>query len=175
MDAIECILTRRSVREYLDKKVNEEDLKTILKCASYAPSAINNQNWHFSVVTNNEWLKKISALIGKFMGRESYNVTYGAPVLIIVSDKKDNLIYEHDGACALENIFLAANALGLGSCWINQLGEDALYKNDEFLTLLKEAGVPENYKVIGCAAIGYAKNVPSPKPRKENIVNFLTK
>ena len=53
MEAIECLLTRRSVREYLDKEVKQEDIETILKCASFAPSAMNNQSWHFSVVTNN--------------------------------------------------------------------------------------------------------------------------
>ena len=50
MEAIECLLTRRSVREYLDKEVKQEDIETILKCASFAPSAMNNQSWHFSVV-----------------------------------------------------------------------------------------------------------------------------
>lgn len=174
MEAIECLLTRRSVREYLDKEVKQEDIETILKCASFAPSAMNNQSWHFSVVTNKDWLTKMSSVISKFMGRDSYHVTYHAPVLIIVSDKvSDRLIYEHDGSCALENIFLSAHALGLGSVWINQLGEPELYDSKEFLALLKEAGVPEGYRVIGSAAIGYAKNVPNAKERKGDNVTYL--
>ena len=173
MEAIECLLTRRSVREYLDKDVKNEDIETILKCASFAPSAMNNQSWHFSVVTNKEWQEKMSKIIGKFMGRDGYQVTYHAPVLIIVSDKTGNLIYEHDGSCALENIFLSAHALGLGSVWINQLGEEALYKDHDFLALLKEAGVPEGYKVIGSAAIGYAKTKPEAKPRASENVTYL--
>ena len=94
-----------------------------------------------------------------------YHVTYHAPVLIIVSDKvSDRLIYEHDGSCALENIFLSAHALGLGSVWINQLGEPELYDNKEFTDLLKEAGVPEGW---------YAKNVPNAKERKGDNVTYL--
>ncbi len=173
MEAIECLLTRRSVREFLDKEVNQEDLDIILKCASFAPSAMNNQSWHFSVVTNKEWLNKMSQIIAKFMNRETYHVTYHAPVLIIVSDKRDNLIYEHDGSCALENIFLSAHALGLGSVWINQLGEPGLYSNPEFLNLLKEAGVPDGYKVVGSAAIGYLKNIPEAKKRVQGNVTYL--
>lgn len=173
MEAIECLLTRRSVREFLDKEVKQEDLDTILKCASFAPSAMNNQSWHFSVVTNKEWLNKMSQIIAKFMNREVYHVTYHAPVLIIVSDKTGNLIYEHDGSCALENIFLSAHALGLGSVWINQLGEPDLYNNPEFLNLLKEAGVPDGYKVVGSAAIGYPKNIPETKKRVQGNVTYL--
>lgn len=174
MEAIECLLTRRSVREYLDKEVKQEDIETILKCASFAPSAMNNQSWHFSVITNKDWLNKMSSVIAKFMGRDSYHVTYHAPVLIIVSDKvSDRLIYEHDGSCALENILLSAHALGLGSVWINQLGEPELYDNKEFISLLKEAGVPEGYRVVGSAAIGYAKNVPNAKERKGDNVTYL--
>ena len=174
MDAIECLLTRRSVREYLDKDVKEEDIKTILKCASFAPSAMNNQSWHFSVVTNKEWQLKMSKIIARYMNRDSYHVTYHAPVLIIVSDKiSDHLIYEHDGSCALENIFLSAHALGLGSVWINQLGEPELYHDEEFLKLLKEAGLPEGYRVIGSAAIGYPKTVPEAKERKTGNLTFL--
>ena len=173
MEAIECLLTRRSVREFLDKEVKQEDLDTILKCASFAPCAMNNQSWHFSVVTNKDWLTKMSSVIAKFMGRDSYHVTYHAPVLIIVSDKIGNLIYEHDGSCALENIFLSAHALGLGSVWINQLGEPDLYNNPEFLNLLKEAGIPDGYKVVGSAAIGYPKNIPEVKKRAQGNVTYL--
>lgn len=173
MDTIDCILTRRSIRKYEDKKVKEEDLLKIIECAKYAPSGINNQGWHFSVVENKDWLEKMSKTVAKGLGRTSYNVTYGAPVLIVVSHKRGNLLYEHDGSCALENIFLAAHSLGLGTCWINQLGEESLYSDKEFLDLLKEAGVPEGYKIIGCAAIGYPAESPIAKPRKENLVTYL--
>ena len=173
MDAIECILTRRSIRSYKNEPVSEEDLCKILECARYAPSGINNQEWHFSVVENKKWLNEMSKIIGEDMNRPNYNVTYGAPVLIIVSHKRGNLLYEHDGACALENIFLAANALGLGSCWINQLGDEIHYKNPSFAGLLKEAGVPEGYKVIGCAAVGYPNQKVEAKDRKENTITIL--
>ena len=64
-------------------------------------------------------------------------------------------------------------ALGLGSVWINQLGEPELYHDEEFLKLLKEAGLPEGYRVIGSAAIGYPKNIPEAKERKTGNLTFL--
>ena len=173
MDALECILSRRSVRNYLDKEVSDKDIETILEAAKFAPSAMNNQGWHYSLVTNKDWLAKMSKIIGETFSNPNYNVTYHAPLLIIVSHKDGNLIYDHDGSCALENIFLSARALGLGSCWINQLGEPILYKNPKFMELLKEAGVPEGYRVIGSAAIGYTNEFPLAKERKEHTVSYL--
>ncbi len=173
MDAIECILTRRSIRSYKNEPVSEDDLCKILECARYAPSGMNNQDWHFSVVQNKRWLKEMSQIVGEDMNRPTYDVTYGAPVLIIVSHKKGKLLYEHDGACALQNIFLSANSLGLGTCWINQLGDEIHYKNPRFAELLKEAGVPEEYKVIGCSALGYPNENVEAKDRKENTITIL--
>ena len=173
MDAIECILTRRSIRSYKNEPVSEDDLCKILECARYAPSGMNNQDWLFSVVQNKRWLKEMSQIVGEDMNRPTYDVTYGAPVLIIVSHKRGKLLYEHDGACALQNIFLSANSLGLGTCWINQLGDEIHYKNPRFAELLKEAGVPEEYKIIGCSALGYPNEKVEAKDRKENTITIL--
>lgn len=173
METIKCILSRRSHRAYLAKKVEKEKLEKIIECARFAPSAINNQERHFSVVSNELWLNKMSEIIAKHLNRESYHVSYHAPTLILVSSKKDREFYIKDASCALENIFLSATDLGLGSCWINQLSIDDLYSDKKFLNLLKEAGVKEDYKVYGAAAIGYPVSEVLPKERKENSVTYL--
>ena len=115
----------------------------------------------------------MSEIIAKHLNRESYHVSYHAPTLILVSSKRDREYYVKDASCALENIFLSATDLGLGSCWINQLSIDELYSDKEFLNLLKEAGVKEDYKVYGAAAIGYPVSEVLPKERKENSVTYL--
>lgn len=191
-DVIENILTRRSIRKYTEQQIGEEDLKTILEAGKYAPSGSNSQTWHFTVIQNKQKLLKLNEYIraafqkievdentyvsiraGKTASKnEDYNFYYKAPTLIIVSNDVNYKNAMADCACALENMFLAANYLKLGSCWINQvtwLGNDETVRN--FLT---ELGIPENYKVCGSMALGYIDGaVPAAKPRKENTVTII--
>lgn len=74
-----------------------------------------------------------------------------------------------DCACALENIFLAATSLGIGSCWINQIGQNC--DDPDVRALLTVLGVPENHKVYGCAALGCE---PADAPVKEKKVKAGT-
>lgn len=67
-----------------------------------------------------------------------------------------------DCACALQNIFLAAKSLGIGSCWINQLGQTC--DDPDVRAFLTQLGIPENHRVYGCAALGYA---PTDAPVKD--------
>lgn len=105
---------------------------------------------------------------------KTYCCYYHAPTLVIVSADAANPLSPYDCACALENIFLAATSLGIGSCWINQPGQtcdDAEVR--AFLT--EKLGVPANYRVYGCAALGYAPAsapVKEKKP-KEGTVNVV--
>ena len=172
MDAIECLLTRRSCRSFSTKEVEKEKLDTILKCATYAPSGKNMQSWHFIVVSNQEVLNEISNFIRQELQFPNYNVTYGAPILIVVTDAKDSYLSDHNGACALENIFLAAHAQGLSSCWINQLSYQSVRETKGYDKILKLLKVPETDKIIGCAAIGYGENAPL-RPRKEDTIIYI--
>lgn len=88
-----------------------------------------------------------------------------APTLVIVSNEPTQWWAAMDCACALENIFLAAKSLGIGSCWINQLGQTC--DDPDVRAFLTKLGVPESHKVYGCAALGYA---PADAPVKEKKV-----
>lgn len=78
---------------------------------------------------------------------------YSPEVLIICSNEKDNKFKEVDNACAMENIYIASTALGLGCVWINQLKD--CFDTPEVRKHLNDLGIPENHGVFGCAAIGY--------------------
>lgn len=93
--------------------------------------------------------------MGKALGNEKYDM-YKPAALIIPSNELigDTGITSWDNACALENIFLAAHSMGLGTVWINQLSDTC--DVPEVRAVLTEFGVPENHKVFGIAAIGYA-------------------
>ena len=151
-EVIQNILTRCSVRAYDDRPVEREKIDTLLQCAVHAPSAMNRQTWHFSAVLNREKIAKLAAAVGKALITPS-NELIG-----------DTGITSWDNACALENIFLAAHSMGLGTVWINQLSDTC--DVPEVRAVLTEFGVPENHKVFGIAAIGYAAAETPVKEKK---------
>ena len=137
---IECIHARRSTRSFLDKQIDEEQLDALLDAAIWAPSGGNNQSWLFTAIQQKAALEKINELVcegfqhwipdddypGKqtikaTSARAGYNFFYNAPTLIIASNRPGYENAMADCALALENVFLTAQSLGLGSCYINQL------------------------------------------------------
>ena len=94
-----------------------------------------------------------------------YVFHYHAPVLIVVSNQKGYGNAMADSACALENMMIAANALDLGSCWINQL--HWLDENESIRWFMKELGLPEEETITGALALGYAQEgLPQRQPLK---------
>ncbi|MDD3037737.1 nitroreductase family protein [Bacteroides sp.] len=165
-EVIENIKARRSVRTFTDQQVSEEDLLAILEAATYAPNGMHYESWHFTAIRNCDKLIELNNRIkGAFAKSDdlhlqerahnpNYCCYYHAPTLVIVSNEPTQWWAGMDCACAIENMFLASTSLGIGSCWINQLGttcDDPEVR--EFITFL---GVPENHKVYGCVALGFA-------------------
>lgn len=151
-EVIRNIKNRRSVRSFADRKIPEGLLREIADCARYAPSGRNTQLWKFAVIANSGMIKRLAGVTGKLLGRGDYDF-YGPAALIIVACDRDNRLGVQDGSCALQNIFLAAASLGIGSVWINQLHD--VCDEPECRAVLTELGIPENYSVVGAAALGY--------------------
>ncbi len=164
-----AIYERRSIRNFLDKSVSKKDIEAVVQAGLFAPSGRNKQDWQCTIITKEEQLIALNKAIIKAQNRSAdYVCYYNAPVLILVSSLASNELSPYDCACALENMFLAAHALGLGSCWINQIG--ASTNDSNVRSLLTELGVPENHNVYGCAALGYAAETPKLPPRRMNTV-----
>lgn len=149
----ENIKTRRSVRSYQDTQIPREQLEQILTAGLYAPSGKNSQLCQFTVVQGKEKLEALRNAIAKALQNPDYHHFYNAPTLVMVSAPKDYALAVPDCAVALENMFLAAHDLKLGSVWINQLG--GICDQPEVRALLTKYGVPENHNIYGSAAIGY--------------------
>lgn len=173
MEALEAILTRRSTRNYRPDPVEEEKLEKILDAARQAPSGGNNQTSHFLVIRNREVIGKLIEMTETAFAKMEiaedtyaslkyaiaaskkggYVFCYNAPVLIAVANRRDYGNNMADCACAIENMMVAANALDLGSCWINQLrwlnAEPALV---EYLCSL---GMKEYERIYGAVILGY--------------------
>ena len=196
MDALEAILTRRSTRNYSSDPVEPEKLNRILEAARQAPSGGNNQTNHFLVIQNREVLQRLVGMTeAAFAGMEAdgntyaslrhailaskkggYVFCYNAPVLIVVANRRDYGNNMADCACAIENMMIAANALDLGSCWINQLR----WLNEEptLVEYLCSLGMKASERVYGAVIVGYPATedgLPNRKrmAQKGNEVTFI--
>lgn len=183
-EAIKNILNRRSIRKYEQAQIKDEELEVILEAGKFAPSAMNQQSWHFTVVQNKEMLEKINQVcrnaflkssIKNYQERaksENFNPFYSAPTIIIVTAAENAIAPQNDGSLAIANMFLAANALEIGSCWIHAL--NFVFTTDEGIALRKELGIPEGYVAVGSGAFGYkAVEAPAPAPRREGTINII--
>lgn len=161
---IQLILNRRTCRAFSEKDVCKSDVKQILDCALSAPSGMNLQTWSFIAIMNREKIQQLAQAVRNALNRdENYNM-YNPSVLILTTNDKESRFREVDNACAMENIYLSCEALGLGCVWINQLKD--CYDVPEVRKILTELGVPENHGVYGSAAIGYKLQESSPKQIK---------
>ena len=196
MDALEAILTRRSTRNYRQDAVEAEKIEKILEAARQAPSGGNNQTNHFLVIQNSEVICKLAAMAQEAFARMEitedtykslknsivlskrggYVFYYNAPVLIVVANRNDYGNNIADCACAIENMMVAANALDLGSCWINQL--KWLNEDPGIVDYLHTLGIKEDERVYGSVIIGYPASdsgLPnrSLMPQKGNEVTYI--
>lgn len=158
MEFKDVIEKRRSIRKYKDTPVPEDKILEILEAARVAPSAGHRQPWHFIVVEDKD---KIGKLAKSDWAAE-------APVMIVgLADEEASPRWcINDLAIAFEHIVLAATNLGLGTCWMGQMGREDLVKN-----LLE---IPDNFKVVALTPLGEPDMEPGPKERKslENIVSW---
>lgn len=146
---MENIFKRRSIRKYIDKKIEKDNIKKLLKAGMNAPSAHNLKPYDLIVVENKETLKLLSQT-GKF----SHMLEYAAAAIIICSqaDEKKYPYWQADCGAVAENILLEATDLGIGSCWIGE------YPNiEKSIQVKKILEIPENYKVFATISLGYSE------------------
>ena len=163
MDVFECIQKRRSIRNYSKKNVDFDKLTLILEAGCKAPSSGNLQDYRFIIVNNKD---KIRALAEHC--NEQYWIAT-APVLIIVcSDTEKTESYyglrgqrlysTQNSAAAIQNMLLAAHALGLGSCWVGAFNEE--FVSDEF-------NIPGKVRPQGIITLGYREGQLEPKTEND--------
>jgi nitroreductase len=149
MDAIQAILSRRSIRDYTEEAVPEERVTQLLQAAMSAPSSKDSRPWHFIILNDRKMLNRIPLYFPyAFMIRR-------APAAIIVCGDESKNIYgiywTFDCAAASENIVVAANALGLGAVWCGVYLAEVPQKVD-FHTWL---GLPAHIIPFAVIPIGY--------------------
>lgn len=163
----EDLLTRRSVRKYADRPVEEEKLDRVLTAGLYAPTGMNNQLPVLVAVRDKATRDELSRMNAAVMGT-SGDPFYGAPCVIVVLSDPERMTWVEDGSLVLGNLMNAAHSLGLGSCWIHRAKE--CFDTPEGKELLRAWGVPENYRGVGNCILGYAAEEPEAKPRKSGRI-----
>lgn len=163
----EDLLTRRSVRKYADRPVEDEKLDKVLTAGLYAPTGMNNQAPILVAVRDKETRDRLSRMNAAVMGA-SGDPFYGAPCVIVVLSDPERMTWVEDGSLVLGNLMNAAHSLGLGSCWIHRAKE--CFDTPEGKALLRAWGVPENYRGVGNCILGYAAEEPEAKPRKSGRI-----
>lgn len=183
-DTIRTIQNRRSYRAYKQEQITKEQLDIIIDSGLNAPSAMNTQNWHFTVIQNEDLINWMNAkikteltqefkerLIERNGGNEDFSVFYKSPTVIIVSGIKDDRYSIMNCSFATQNMCLAAESQNIGSCII---GMAALMFNtpkcDEYI---KELGIPKDYMPLFAVCFGY-KGMEASKPERiKNKVNYI--
>ena len=158
MDMLKAIYTRRSVRKFTDRPVDDELLTKIIDAGRWAPSGLNNQPWRFAVVRDIN-IKDELASLTKYS-----KIIEGAPACIAVfidTEAMYNDIKDHQsiGAC-LQNMLLAAHALGLGAVWLGEILKSA----GAACELLK---MPASHELMAVIALGHPASDRHSSTRKE--------
>lgn len=177
---IENIVARRSVKKYTDRPVPMELVEEVVRAGMYAPSGMNQQSAKIIAVTNKDMRDRLSRInleiiMGKNLTTSSghNDPFYGAPVVLVVLAKKEVGTHVYDGTLVMENLMIAAQSLGLGSCWIHRAKET--FETEEGKQILAELGIADEYEGIGNCILGYAATdaLRPQAPRKDDFVVWV--
>ena len=170
LDVFEAIEKRRSIRVYMSEEVSEKDVERLIEAARWAPSAGNIQPWEFVIVTNQETKRRLSAA--------ALHQTFieEAPVVIVVcadearssegfGSRGARLYCLQDTAAATENMLLAAQALGLATCWVGAFHEDEV---------ANVINAPRNVRPVAIVPVGRSGEKPRVPPKRlvRRIVHY---
>jgi len=179
METLEAIRTRRSVRKFSDRPIEQEKLQAVLEALQQAPSWSNKQCWHFIVVEDQAVREKISAL--SFV--ESFFAVYGyksnpaqkalaqAPLVLVAcadplqsGDVRGQQYYMTDMGIATENLMLAAHDQGLGTVFVG------VFEEEQLKSLLN---IPSEIRIVGLFPLGYPECEAKSGPSRKALDDFV--
>ena len=166
MDTLTALFTRRSVRDFKSEPISKDDLHDLLRAGMQAPSAKNEQPWHFIVIDQPELLKAVPAF------HPHARMLEDAPLAILVcSDRKletKRAAWLQDCSAATENILLAAHAKGLGAVWLGIFPD-----SDRVFGMQDLVKLPKDIRPVSLVAVGHPASQPEPADRfKEERIHW---
>ncbi len=176
----ELLLKRRSVREFEKREVPLSVTEEIIKESCSAPSARNEQPWHFIIINNETMIRRLSdeskrAILDiidsnpenplktyeEMLRMKDFNVFWDAPCVVYIVGPESKRSLQVDCALAASYFMLSAASRGLGTCWV------ALGSYIEDPAIRKEIGLPDDYKIVAPLILGYPRVIPEPPPRED--------
>jgi nitroreductase len=158
MDVTKAILSRRSIRKYTEEPVSDTDIEALLIAAMHAPSAVNEQPWHFVVIKDKNTLREVSRLI-----RTAPMAKYAAVAIVVCGNKnleKFPGLWVLDCSAAAENILLEAAGRRLGAVWT------AVYPFEERVNAIKDLlDLPANIIPLCIIPLGHPAETLAPVDR----------
>jgi nitroreductase len=184
MDVMEAIHRRRSVREFAADPVERAVIVRLIEAAVWAPSAVNEQPWQFTVVQDRRKLDAISkqakahllaapketmaSHLREMLSNPEFQIFYHAPVLVLISVARGGPWAVEDCALAAENLMLAACAEGLGTCWIG-FAQSWLQTPEG----KKALDLPAAHLPVAPIIVGRPTSLPPPVPRKPAQIRWV--
>ncbi len=181
---LEVIKHRRSIRSFQPEQITEPQLQALMEAAMAAPSALNQQKWHFTVVGDRALIDLMVDIVKENMaklGHESftkrasdpaYHTFYHAPTVIMISGDEKAMFTQVDCGAAAENIVIAAQALDLGSCIMTSPG--LLFMSEKGNELRGRLGIPVGYNHVCTVAVGRRRgDSPPMPPRNKDVVTYV--
>ncbi len=182
-ETLRLISSRRSHRAYEKTPLSQEQLDALLQAAVEAPSAVNRQPWHFTVVRNQALLDEMNAAVWEQMMKrqpdkrsprfadKDFHVFYHAPTVIFLSGLPDFYYTPIDCGIAVENIALAAESMGLGSVILG-MPRDA-FAGDKAEQFKKALHFPEGWDFVIAIAVGVPTDTKAAHPVREDRISFV--
>ena len=159
-DPLNLIFGRRSIRRYQDRAIEPDKVEALLRAAMAAPSAVAKDPWRFVVLQDKAVLKRVSEGLrnGRFLAEAALGIVVcGDPSA--AHDRQESYMLQ-DCSAAIENILIAAQALGLGACWLG------VHPRPARIAFMREAlGIPESITPISGIAIGYPAEAKAARSR----------
>ena len=168
-DVKHTILTRCSTRAFTGEPVTEAELMELVDAGLAAPWAFHDHARHLCVINGHDKVQILARLFSEVLNRPGYNM-YSPAAAILACVERGNDNQKLEVGCMLENIFLRATDMGLGSCWSNQARD--ICDDERVRPVIRQLGVPDTHVVWGIAIIGHAAVKKPESVHREGTYNI---
>lgn len=170
-EILDNMKARRSCRAFTSQMPPRDMVAAVCEAGTYAPTGHGKQSPIILAVTDKTLRDRLSRMNAAIMGTEG-DPFYGAPVVLVVLADRTVPTAHYDGCSVMCQLVNAAQAVGLGSCWIHRAKEE--FDSEEGKAILRELGITGDYVGIGHCVLGYsAQPLPPAPPRKADYIHWV--
>jgi nitroreductase len=163
-EILDIIRKRRTIRRYAEKDIDDAQVDTLLEMAMAAPNRLNRQPWHFVVIRDKDLQRKLAELLGLRPYLEN------APVVVAVAARPGlSTTWQMDVSAAVENMMIAATAMGLGTAWVGEPGSVMWTMAEEMLGEALHIPKELDVRIPALITVGYPAEERPPHGRHDRF------